>query len=104
MRKELQKYLKRGRRAEGACADVLGNTTLVNKFAQFWKEQGDDLMLVSAVKLHEYELSTDYTKEEMQAYKKGLADLALFFNQCWLEIEAERLKREKLAGAETSVI
>lgn len=99
---ELRKFIKRGRKAADACADILGNSEAVNKFAQFWEYNGDDLMLISAVRLHEYTGGEHvFTKEELGAYKKGVADIAMFFKQCSDEIEKK--KRDAIAGINKSV-
>lgn len=92
MIKELQKYFtnKRTRKGGLPCERILGTNTSVNNFAEFWDRNGDDLMLISAVKLHEFESESTFTMDELVTYKKGMADVALFFKKCWDEREMKR--------------
>lgn len=100
MLRELRKFLKRGRRSDDACTDLLGSSANVSKFSQFWLDHGDDLMLVSAVRLHEYTGGDNlFTKEELAAYKKGVADIALFFQACSQEIAKKKAAIEEAQKA-----
>ena len=92
MLKELRKFLRKKQKLN-ECADLLGTNDLVYQFANFWDTYKDEIMLVAAVHLHRFELDCEYTKDEMAAYKKGLADTNLFFEKCSKEFEKQKKER-----------
>lgn len=100
---ELRKYLSNQKREGMACEKILGTNTAVNKFAGFWDKSQDDLMVVAAVKLNEYLSGNTFTADELTAYRKGLADVSLFFAACSVERE-EKIKEKELAKKNESVI
>jgi hypothetical protein len=68
---------------------ILGNNTKHTAFAKFWENHGQDIELVTAVKLHEFEMSGAFNSDELSAYIKGITDIGKFFLDCWLEKEAK---------------
>lgn len=99
MIKYLRKYLKNNKVGRARCEGILGTSTEVGKFSQFWKESGEDLMVASAAMIHEYIATQEFTKEEAEAYKAGVADLGAFFKDCWDERQMkaeEELKRRQV--------
>lgn len=90
----MRKYIRNGRKKKGRppCEAILGDTHKLGKFAHFWGESGDDLMLVAAVKLHEYEMQETFDKKDIEAFKKGLASIGVFFAACAVEIENLKAK------------
>jgi|TARA_Y100000034_G_C6840577_1_gene380245 hypothetical protein len=102
MIEELRQYLKNQKRKGESCEKILGTNGKVNKFALFWEKSQDDLMLVAALKQHEYVSTYEFTPEELSAYQKGLAEIAIFFETCWKEREA--IAQKKLAENDDDVL
>jgi len=103
MLEELQKYMKnKAKKADlPSCEAVLGSEAAVDRFARFWIDNAGDLELVTAITLHKYEVGTDFTKEELAGFMKGLAQVGLFFRDCFNEQQQrqERIKREVAEAA-----
>jgi hypothetical protein len=93
---ELRKYTKHKRAKKGKppCEATLGDTHKLGQFSQFWADNGEDLMIVAAAKLHDFTSEESYNKEELEAFKKGLAAIGTFFPDCALEIEKLKVKEE----------
>lgn len=91
---ELRKYLKNQKREGARCEKILGTNEAVNEFALFWDNFQDDLMIVAAVKLNEYLSGGSFNADELAAYRKGMADMSLFFAACKMERD-EKLEEVK---------
>ena len=52
-----------------------------------WKQNASDFQLIAAVKLMEYEQSHSFSREEIDAYKEGLAEIAIFLAECEAEYD-----------------
>lgn len=103
MIKELQKYFGNVKKDRTYCEQILGTNTQVLDFAKFWDSNGQDLMLLAAFYIHTYTTDEEFTKEELNAFKKGIASIGMFFNQCSIEVE-QRLQKELLMQKEDSNI
>lgn len=103
MIEELQKYMKnKAKKADlPSCEAVLGSEVAVDRFANFWVNNAADLELVVAVTLHKYEMENAFTREDLAAFIKGLAQMGLFFRDCFNEREKrqERIQREQAEAA-----
>ena len=87
MQKELNKYFENKKRGTTFCERIIGGD--VKKFSNFWDKCKDSLMALSAAMLLDYTVNTEPSKEELIAYKKGMADIAMFIGRCNMEIENE---------------
>ena len=103
MIEELRTYIANQKREGEVCEKILGTNGRVNKFALFWEKNQDELMLIAAKKQHDYVSTFEFTPDELIAYRKGLADIAVFFESCWKEKE-ERAKKKKLAESNDDVL
>lgn len=72
------------------CERILGSFEYVKTFASFWKHNSNQLMALSAIQLQEMITSQNLTKDEIALYKKGQADIALFFAKCFAEVEKKK--------------
>jgi len=74
------------------CADYefvkqwMGKTSRVQAMARMWDNNGDALHLTKDYLLREYAEREEFTKEEYQAYKKGLDAFLNTFSQASAEI------------------
>ncbi len=90
------KYLSQRRHVKkGICQKVLGNTGSLGAFSVFWREHGDLLEQVVAVKLNEFVSEQDFTQKELMAFRAGLTTIPLFFMQSWQETEQNRLQENQ---------
>jgi hypothetical protein len=89
MLNELKSYYKNRRAKKGRppCEATLGDTHKLGQFSQFWADNGEDLMIVAAAKLHEYTSEKSFDEHELKAFKEGLACIGTFFADCAVEIE-----------------
>jgi DNA primase len=77
------------------CSKVLGSEGRVNQLASHWKA-ANLYELIAAHELLEYIQKRSFNKEEIEAFKKGLAAIPSFLSQCHLEREARiSLEAEK---------
>jgi hypothetical protein len=97
MLEELRKYLDQASRIDGQMIEkIMVTRDNLEGFAKFWEFNQDTLVLFSAVALHKYTSEVDFTKEELIAFKKGLATDGLFFKQCYdlsKKLEAQEQQR-----------
>lgn len=91
---ELRKYVKNQKLIEGQEKQILGGDATLKEFASFWARNGDSLMMVSAVKLHDFTNSEDFDRAQLDFYKKGIAEIGLFFSNCSRIVELEAQKQE----------
>jgi len=92
MLKELAKFINNQAKGESRCAKMVGSTAAINRFARFWEYSKDDLMVLASGRIHQYLQDNNPSKEELIAFKKGLAEISLFFRDCYLE----KKKQEEL--------
>jgi hypothetical protein len=87
------------------CEKILGDSTKVNRFAQFWRDNKEDLAVIGVNELFEFSSTQAYSRSEIDFYRIGLKSIGQFFEKCYLEVEAKR-EQEKLrqAGKESSQV
>jgi hypothetical protein len=98
MIKELQKYLFNKKKVEGSkIKQMLGSDAALKEFANFWERHGETLMLVTAVKLHDFTHEQSFERIELDFYRNGLAEIGTFFADCsrLVELEKEAEKNNK---------
>ena len=61
---------------------ILGSIGVVEKFGNFFVNFGVEMLTVEASLLIKFSSTENYTKEEYQAYRKGLQEMRNFFKQC----------------------
>ena len=76
---------------------MLGTNTAVHKFAQFWKDNHEDMDVVYAALQHEWKVGMSYNSEQYLAFIEGLAMYELFFQKCAEEVA----KAQQLAERES---
>ena len=91
---QLRKYIQNKKTIEGKERQILGSDTTLKAFASFWEQYGDELMMVTAVKLHDWEHESVFEKSELLAYREGLATLGIFFKDCWQVVEKQQQELE----------
>ena len=98
MFESLQEFYKNQKRTENEpCKRILGNTAKINAFANFYKENADELAVFSAGSLVNYlNGQTEKSTQESQAFRDGLAQLPLFLEECFKELEQKRKDEESL--------
>lgn len=98
----LNKYIERLKRFfknskyEGAkCEQLLGTNTAVYKWAEFYKQEADNIALVNAYNLYNFTLSESYNERDLEMYKRGLLEFGEFFVKCHEEREVAREKERQ---------
>jgi len=76
------------------CEIVLGDGYIVSQFADFNDSHLGHLELIQEQLFNETWKGTEYSREELTAYKKGLGDVLDFFAKCSIEIE-NRIEERK---------
>ena len=79
------KYIKQYLLIKGARStseEVLATQEKVDEFSEVWDNNQEGLMLISASLMHNFVTRNDFNKEDLEMYKRGLTDFALFFEQC----------------------
>lgn len=77
----LRKFLQQDKQ-DSLAETVLGSIKKVDQFSLFWGAQSDGVMLAAASSLHSLVATQQFTKEEFDAYRKGLYSMVNFFRQC----------------------
>jgi hypothetical protein len=72
---------------------VIGETK-VRDMAKFWDLNADTINLISANGLYEWISSTNFTPEQLIAFKEGLAVIPTFLEGCDNRIKEELKQRE----------
>lgn len=69
---------------------VVGETK-VKDLARFWQAEAETINVISARGLYDWISDRDFTKEELRAFKEGLAAIPLFMKSCddWIQKEAK---------------
>ena len=92
---QLRQYIKNKQSIEGSKAkQILGSDAKLKAFANFWSRHGDDLMIVVAVKLHDFSHIYDFDRAQLDFYRRGLGEMGVFFADCAREIEEEAQRKE----------
>lgn len=89
MNKSIRKVIENKTRGETDCQKVIGSTAKINRYGKFWEYEQDSLMVLSAANLIEYIEKNNPSTEELIAFKKGQAGIALFFGKCYEEKKRE---------------
>ncbi len=99
MIKELRKYLKNKKLKANAnyCEQMLGTNTAVHRFAQFWKDNHENMDVVFAALQHEWKMGTGFDSAQYLAFMEGLSMYEFFFQKCAEEVE----KAQQLAERES---
>lgn len=97
---ELKSYYKNRRAKKGRppCEATLGDTHKLGQFSQFWADNGEDLMIVAAAKLHEHTSECAFDNDQLDAFKKGLACIGTFFADCAAEVEKLKVENQEQAS------
>lgn len=77
---------------QGQCESVLGNSTSLNNFAAFFKNNLIDMQVVSAFLLSDYTTNNTFDSKELEAFKKGLGSAMMFFSNCLVEVNKKENK------------
>jgi len=85
----IKKYTNAGRKPSKP-EEILGNDNKIAAFGAFWEKYGRDLQVLAVVKLHEFEMTEAWSKEELSAYIKGIGEVGVFFEKCWSEREQKK--------------
>jgi len=72
---------------KGKCIDLLGSEESLYKLAYVWQDNVVELTLLATYLITEYATKKDYTKDEIMAYKKGIADTMKFLENCMKEVK-----------------
>ena len=67
---------------------MLGSEEALYKLAYVWQDNVVNLTLLATYLITEYATKKDYTKDEMMAYKKGIADTMKFLENCGKEVSS----------------
>ena len=95
MIEELRQYVKNKNTIEGSQPkQILGSDAKLKEFASFWARHGDDLMMVAAIKLHDFTNNQDFDRTQLDFYRKGIAEFGIFFSDCARILEEEAQKKE----------
>jgi len=92
MLKQLQAYIKNKKTIEGKERQILGSDATLKQFASFWEQHGDDLMMVTAINLHDWEHERTFDKAQLEAFREGIAVMGVFFRDCWIAVAKEEEK------------
>lgn len=97
MIKQLRQYILNKKKIEGSkIKQILGSDATLKEFADFWERHGDTLMMVTAIKLHDFTHEESFDKTDLEHYRGGLAEMGVFFADCSRVIEIEaQMKKEK---------
>lgn len=94
----LRSYLKKGSQETlKRCDQLIDTDEGLKHFGKMWGEYKTETMLVLTALEYEYIQNYDFTKQEVQAIKHFIGNLALFYKGCKDAHEArlaERAKRE----------
>jgi len=94
MLEQLQQYIKNKSKKMDLlpCEKILGSEVLVDAFAKFFQDHAAELELIAAIKLHEFEMTQVWDRQELSKFIGGLATLPLFFKEC-LDEQSVRMAR-----------
>lgn len=84
------------------CERVLGDTAKVSAFAQFWDKHHDEFLIIGAKELFEFSTTQEYTKHELDIFKKGLSAIGSFFENCSRDIAGKKALEESKMSAQVS--
>ena len=99
---QIKRFFKNSKYEGSKCEQLLGTNTAVYKWAEFYKQEADNIALVNAYNLYNFSLNEDYTKRDMEMYKKGLLEFGEFLVNCYEEREIakekKRLEEERVSS------
>lgn len=91
MIKQLQSYIQNKQKiGVDEFKKILGSDAKVKQGASIWKTSGDIFELIAAVQLHKWQTENDFTKDELSAYRAGLAEIPVFLAACCALLESEK--------------
>lgn len=95
----LELFFNNQKREGSPMEKLLGNSTRVSEFAQFYTKHAETIGVVLAGKLAEYlsDPQEDKDSQQSRAYKAGLATLALVMESCFMETQK---KKEESPGGQ----
>jgi len=73
----------------------LGNGQLVGGMGEVWHLHAPSFQLLAAVRLMEFTRDRSFSKEELEFYKLGLAEIPTFLEMCQKEALEEIKKASK---------
>lgn len=95
MLQKLKDFIERQEQVDGEHLQILGSEAKLKQAARLWEMHGDSLETIAAVKLLNWVRFSEYTPNELAAYKTGLAEIALFLAEC-SSIVKEKEEQRKL--------
>lgn len=105
---EFLKYLRkglanqRGKKKEDACEKVLGYNGVVNKWANFYEEEQDNIFIFIASTLERFQATKTYSVEEMAVYRLAITEIPLFMSSCMAE--RDRKNQEQIEKIQKHVV
>jgi len=81
----IKKLIENKGKEGGKYERILGDLKSVNVLAQFWEEHPDKIQLLGIDGLLEYTQSEGFSKEEYDAFIKGLSVIGDALQGCWQE-------------------
>lgn len=94
--KALKKYLKKSSKEQmNKCGDLLSSTEALKHFGKVWGEYKTDLMVALTSLEYEWMTKFNFNKEEFEAVKYILGNIALFFKGCKAEADELLAKQTK---------
>lgn len=88
--KRFQENLRKEKQNKSETLKILNNTKEWQNFANFWREHAGAIHTVSSVKLVDYLSKENIDSKQAAAYKAGLAELPVFLEQCYLDLEKHK--------------
>lgn len=86
------------------CERILGNTSKVSAFGQFWEKHNDDFLTIGAKELFDFSTMQEYSRDELAAYRLGLGAIGKFFEKCFMEVQAKKQKAKLEAEQNSSQV
>lgn len=83
----IQKIIENKGRDVRPCEKIVGNESNVTTLANFWEKNAELFHLIAAESLLDYAMESDYTKDEIVAYRLGLSEIGAFMQKCLVERE-----------------
>lgn len=80
---------------EDPIVQTLGSKKAVKEFATFYKNYNDNLLLASSALIHETITRHNLSSEQVEMYKKGVADLGNLFKRSKLYMEKSESEKSK---------
>lgn len=96
MWEDFRKFLENQNREGVQVEKVLGNSSKVAKFSQFYERHQEDIAVVTAGSLYNYVTEAQsVSSEEITAFRAGLAQMPLFLEQCYKYTQFKKQEAQK---------